>query len=643
MLRRLSLLKHSISSGIASLNSHEYKGQFLGFSSTDPNHFGTELPLPTTFVTSLILLCLENIKGVTPSDTRSLAQFLLSQKTAHWSYNYWTRESTQARETPYPDDLDDTFCALAALFRYDPKLITGDVMAHIVLLLTATEVKEGGPYKTWLVPASADKVWQDVDIAVNANIAYFLSLTDITLPTLEKLIEKAIKKEEFFSRYYASEYPIIYFISRFYKGKSKETLRNYLLAKKKNNHWENPLNTALAISSLINLGISPMTLEKEIDYLLTTQTNSQWDAYPFYIDRIIKGTPYYVGASSLTSAFCLEALSRYSKNLTSKTEQLVDHATSDTLHSTILTNVSQYYSATPEMQRNITTLLPSVVNGELGRQITLLPHYFYSTLNKKRNEIPQELLRELGIANTLGWIAYTVYDDFLDNEGDKTLLGVANVALRELTKIFEHFLPENKEFHALVTTILADIDEANTWEILHCRFVPTTDSRDIVLPDYTDYAVLAKKSFGHILGPLAILFSLGYSKDSKEVTQTIRFFQHYLIARQLDDDAHDWEKDFAMGQLSPVVTLVLSDVQKTPENNHSLSLPTLQELFWFQTIRSVCTVLDDHVTAAEEILKQMTWIDNKEILYSLLKPIKQSLEKAKSEQENALLFMQTYT
>src|SRR4030095_7089120 len=101
-----------------------------------------------------------------------IAKFLLLHKSEFWSWNYWQRNSHEAKELPYPDDLDVTFCALAALSHYDKKLISGDVFAYIVQLLTATEKKEGGPYRTWLVAKNAPAVWRDVDLAVNSNIAY---------------------------------------------------------------------------------------------------------------------------------------------------------------------------------------------------------------------------------------------------------------------------------------------------------------------------------------------------------------------------------------------------------------------------------------------------------------------------------------
>src|SRR5262249_49160595 len=133
--------------------------------------YSSPLTYRTTFFTSNILAALAVTHDPALFEVKQKSVgFLLNQKSPQWSFNYWDRQSPEFRELPYPDDLDDPFCALAALTATDPQLITGQALAHAVNLLTATEVKPGGPYRTWLVTAAAEAVWQDVDLAVNANV-----------------------------------------------------------------------------------------------------------------------------------------------------------------------------------------------------------------------------------------------------------------------------------------------------------------------------------------------------------------------------------------------------------------------------------------------------------------------------------------
>jgi len=90
---------------------------------------------------------------------------------------FGSKLSKEFKSKPYPDDLDDTFCALNALYLFDRKLISGSAYAYIIQLLTKVEKNEGGPYKTWLVSKKTSG-WDDVDIVVNSNIAYFLWLQE---------------------------------------------------------------------------------------------------------------------------------------------------------------------------------------------------------------------------------------------------------------------------------------------------------------------------------------------------------------------------------------------------------------------------------------------------------------------------------
>ena len=64
--------------------------------------------------------------------------------------------------------------------------------AKVTEILLSTETTVGGPYRTWLVPPDSEPVWLDVDIAVNSNVAYFLTLLAVTLPKLSRFIDDAI-------------------------------------------------------------------------------------------------------------------------------------------------------------------------------------------------------------------------------------------------------------------------------------------------------------------------------------------------------------------------------------------------------------------------------------------------------------------
>ncbi|MBI2641570.1 hypothetical protein HYW87_03185, partial [Candidatus Roizmanbacteria bacterium] len=255
-MRNQRIFQKLIDKGIRFLITEQQKdGSFLSLASTRLNDFTRATTTHTIVPSNIVLSCLNSLEetAAITKIKQNTALFLLSQKSGHWSFNYWVRESKDAKKTPYPDDLDDSFCALAALYQHDPNLFNGKALAKITILLTAVEGKEGGPYNMWLVPPNTDKGWKRIDLVVNSNIAYFLSLLDISLPNLNAFIEQEIEKENYVFPY-CSIYPAVYFISRFYQGKKVKQIIDLLLSKRdKEGKWENPLYTALAISSLVNL------------------------------------------------------------------------------------------------------------------------------------------------------------------------------------------------------------------------------------------------------------------------------------------------------------------------------------------------------------------------------------------------------
>ena len=585
-------------------------GSFLSFSSNQKNNFNHAKKYNSVFPTSLILFCLNSVDNSTEIKKKAV-DFLLSQKSDHWSFNYWTRHAPENKVLPYPDDLDDTFCALSAIYQYQPQLIDGSAIAQIVTLLTTVEKKEGGPYSTWLVPKTSDPIWQDIDLAVNSNIGYFLSLQEVDLESINHLIKSAINQNHITSPYYPSIYPLVYFISRFYKS---EKLINIILSKKKSNHWGNPLNTALAISSLINLKIDPKILLPSINYLIKNQQkNGSWKVSAFCIDPAINRQTYYAGSPALTTAFCFEALSKYFSLTSTKLSPLKDK-TGDQIHQEIL-----------QIAQQKTKFIAQIPSKNLKKEITLLPYYFYKSLGNTGKKVSKNLLIQSGLANLYGWVAYTIYDDFLDGDGQKNLLSLANICLRELTCIYHHILPKTN-FAEVFNQTMDNIDKANQWEITNCYNFKK-------LPDYKKYSQLAQKSLGHALGPIAILYSFGLDKNSLEVKNVWNFFKNYLIARQLNDDAHDWEDDLKKGFINPVSVEILKKA-----NNKK----NFQKIFWEEILPQISNIILENIAKAKKNITKTNLITKPEIIFSLLKNVEYSAQKAIHEQTETRKFIREY-
>jgi hypothetical protein len=641
-------IESTIISGIAFLaKSQQQNGSFLSLSSPEENNFSKAIIFPSVFSTTLILsslISLEEFEGLQEVKEKAVS-FLLSQKSKDWSFNYWDRNSDQYKNIPYPDDLDDTFCALAALHLFDPKILDGIALGKTISLLTTLEVEEGGPYRTWLVESTAKKEWLDIDFAVNANIAYFLSLLDISLPKQIQFLEEEIEKGNISSPYYPTDFPSLYFISRFYKGQYKSKLIKIL----KESNPKNSLENALVSLSLINFNERREEVKKYVDRIIKDQKDNKWEACSFYVGVNPKrDRSYFAGSDALTSAFCLQALSEYQRYALSSPGKNLETRKIE-LDRSVLGQVKKRYSRTGRnLQDQAIETIDKVKAGDEACHITLTPFFFSQALGNNGSRIGDELLTALGAVNLYGWIAYTIYDDFLDEEGDVAKLSVANVALREVTGVFESILP-GTGFVNYAHDVMDMIDSANTWEVTMARnrIKKSDNLKDIQLPDWGNLEKLSARSFGHALGSIALLYSLGFYDLSPEVKNLEKFFKSYLIAKQLNDDAHDWQEDLKNGHLTPVVTRLLSKLlEKKPVyivTSIEVLIEELNEIFWYDVILGTCEEILTHVQKAKKSIKNIPLIEKPEILESLLIDVEGGALKALRDQKRTIDFLNIYS
>ena len=182
------------------------------------------------FYTGLILLSLSEINHSDISKIQNPAQeFLMSQHSPSYTYNYWKSPRTPLTKKIYPDDLDDTSICLSALSLIDESFVDEEVLFSFVTTLIQAEEQPGGPYNTWIMPDYKNTNWYDIDLGVNINIGYFLSLQKIHLTNLVSFIETRIKHDDFSSKYYHKKISLIYFLSRWYRGELVEHLKTVLL------------------------------------------------------------------------------------------------------------------------------------------------------------------------------------------------------------------------------------------------------------------------------------------------------------------------------------------------------------------------------------------------------------------------------
>ncbi len=586
----------------------------------------------TTFSASLIVQSLFVVpESKEKNEIVILAkEFLRSQKEKDGSYSYWAKGQDILDGMQYSPDLDDTFAAHTALSRGEN--LSPRTLAELTELLLSCEEKEGGPYRTW---CTTEEGWHDVDLVVNANISYLFSLNDIHLPALTSFIDEAIREENLFSPYYPSlqeSLSILYFIARGYCGNQKEKLMSLFLSRRtEEGSFGTVLDTALAISSLLRLGYPRKNLEKSIGYVYENQ--DQGKIYPFCCDPMIEKEQYYAGSEALTIALCLEAICLYEKeeplvSAPSKMENLV--------FSKVVGKIRKRFSLLPLLTKEIADrFLEKIISSRRSEEIVLLPYLFYKDFKKEKEIISEETIVSLCTANVYGWIAYTIYDDMVDREGEVELLPIANICLREMCTIFLSS-PSSK----YVQKILDTLESATVWEMVHCRNVKDAA---VSLPVYPHGLFLADRSLGHMLGCIHILFLLGYDQKSIEVQSIENFFRYYLAARQLEDELHDWKEDLMQGQLNYVSTTLISEykIQNYTILKDILSpefLRDLEEFFWRNTMPPLVRLVLNLVENAQKHLFSISHISSFSYLFDLCKEVERSSQKTLEEQKHTIEF-----
>lgn len=554
----------------------------------------------TIFQTSLIL----NYSETTPS-VRKMINRLLQKKNDQWIFD---------------QHMGINFLTLASILKHEPRLIDGKALAKILTTLTQIESQEGGPYYSALNPLD-----KKIDLDTNVVIGYFLSLQNVDLDNINQLIDNAIKDKDFHSNIFESDFFTIYFISKFYQGNKKQNLINYLL----NSSPENFTDNILILSSLNNLKTDKNILQKRIGLLNHNAKNMPKD--------------------ELDDTIYLE-LKKSLKNNIAKNDQLYSDAEEEMVNLILHIAKERFTNFFGEMKSFAMREIKKTIQGNSDKQMPLMSFYLKQALGQKASNIPDTMIARMGLANIFFWTAFIIYDDFWDEDEDANpkVLPTANLYARNYSSFFTKILPRETGFNKFFHKLMDNLDTANTWETIYCR-TKVENNKFIIpkkLPNYGDYEHKYEPASGHILGPVAILVRLGYSLDSPEVNNLIQYFKNYLIAMQINDDAHDWEEDMGRGHLSTVVVILLQDWLKKYPGKFTIDLKRdkekLQQIFWFKTIKSACQTAIDYTEKSKQALQALTILENSAPLERLITITEDVAKQALEQQKDSVDFLQTY-
>lgn len=309
----------------------------------------------------------------------------------------------------------------------------------------------------------------------------------------------------------------------------------------------------------------------------------------------------------------------------------------------------RFVNFSPELRERAKLAVEKTIRGNRDKQMSLMAYYTKVSLGRSGESIPDELVADIGLANIFFWAAFIIYDDFWDRDeaADPRLLPIANIFARHYIDFFIA-LPDDKEFRPFFHDLMDKLDGSNAWEIENCRtkvegntfYIPTT------LPDFGDYENKYRPASGHILSSVAILTQFGKELKTEDWGNIVSYFKHYLIAMQLNDDAHDWEEDLRRGHLSTVVTLLLDDLKKSGWKKQtidlSVDLPEIRKTFWFVTMPHYVKKALSQTDASRKALRAISIIEEPSLLERIITTTEDVARQAERESIDSGALLKEY-
>jgi hypothetical protein len=315
----------------------------------------------------------------------------------------------------------------------------------------------------------------------------------------------------------------------------------------------------------------------------------------------------------------------------------------DILYAAIVARVKSEITALPQpLRKTGLQVLDQFCRADGNREIGFMPHFFAETLTDN-SEVNNTLLTELGAANFFCWMATVLYDDFIDEEGTPALLPFSNVAYRRSLEIYRAVLVDRPEHYRFVEAQYDLVDRANAWEVAHTRATVKESSISFAaLPRYGNRMVLADRAFGHAVGPMLLAMRVPTAAE-EQIAHVRAALQHYLIARQLNDDMHDWRDDLQAGQLSSVVSDLLRYAAVKP-GTYSLDVlvPRLETYFLKQGLTRIGVQAIKHLRQANRALERSGLTADTGGFVHLLDDLQAYTQAALELQANEMAFVEAY-
>jgi|GEM_PF-1922837 len=505
------------------------------------------------------------------------------------------RHADLKKETWIDDHgLRDVALMLLALYTYDSRLMSGLYAAHFAKKMIASELHPGGPYMSEGV----------LDVETNAVIAQLFEALGTPLRSTVQFLRSRSQLS------LANGHPSSFLLwpQTIYATEGEK--KTYSV-------------TSLSLDDCLSLIARGSIVSDEYVMSLCAAGKEYWQ---------------FSGCSSWFSAVLLRGLLG-STQTSKKSERSVPLP----LYR-VVKRIDQRLSLLAEPARTTAVDLKTMIlEVDSRHEITQFAFDFARSLIDHPHQVTDEMCAILGEANFYFWMSYTIYDDFIDDEGKPSQLSIANIAQRDSLRLYESVLGERPLLGKTIADYFDKVDEANAWELEWCRMAMNQDEIILTtLPRYHDKMILAQRSMGHVLGPLLVA-GQQLGPDNSKMASLCEGLKHYLIARQLNDDLYDWEKDLRQGHMSYIVTYLLSTL-KLASGVYKVSVlcDRIRAILWDEQLVVLCDEVDGHCVSARQFMKESGFIQETGVFYDYLSYIESSVLKSRTRHSEQRDFLASY-
>jgi len=297
----------------------------------------------------------------------------------------------------------------------------------------------------------------------------------------------------------------------------------------------------------------------------------------------------------------------------------------------------------PEIYKNnssFTKLFYKIKANDLTGEISNLSKCFYKSLRKINKVIEEDTLSALGKANQYAWLAYSLYDNILDDNTDVEILPIANNLMRYSVT---EYLSGGLSF-PFINSYFDIVDQANIKEANYRNQFSINSQHGIIhikkiLSAKQLHPLLHERSIIHIIGPLCIAHN-----QRKEVVDSVyQALSHYCLAKQLNDDIHDWIEDFSSGRPTYVISKLLnaSSMKVGSYKIHKV-IDLLKDSYWKGGLVELCDEVISAVDISISLLEDSILEKNSMFVKHYIQPLKDSAIAAKNSHKFNVKFLENY-